>query len=754
MSSNYYNTEELKRLPAIAKSILGYAKNAGVSHDAEKAIYRFFQKAIEENLCPRSQQGFSPLFHSLNTAQLLCSKVNADKSMALAALLSPLFGGHVVSLEEIRHLFGEDVAHLVANLQRVSELYEKSGKFKGNKSVTDKALSLEDKKRAEENDNNFRKMLLTFAEDLRVIIIMIVNWYNLMLSINHHPDTEFVEAVVKESANLYAPLAHRLGLYAIKSELEDMSLKYRDRETYSRIAHELNQTKAKRNAYITSFIEPVKKRLTEVGLKFEIKGRTKSISSIYNKILKQKTDLDHIYDLFAIRIILDSPREQEKSDCWRVFSEITNMYTANPQRTKDWLTIPKSNGYESLHTTVIGPDGKWVEVQIRSQRMDELAEKGVAAHFKYKGIKAEETLDNWMQNVRDIIEAADDNPMGQIKDIKIDVYDKEVFAFTPKGQVIKLPQGATILDFAFAIHTGLGCRCTGGRINGKNRKISHKLSNGDIVEVLSSPNQTPKLGWLNIVVSSKARNKIRAIIKEMDSKSAELGKELLTRRFKNRKIEVDESRLVRVIKRLGYKTNTEFYQAINDERLDPNDIITLYENLDAKNDAENRSADTFVMQNEVEEQSSSDNVLVIGSSDIKGLNYKLAKCCNPIYGDDVFGFISSEGIVKVHKTSCPNATHIRERYPYRIITTKWSGKIGSQFGATLRVVGNDDIGIVTNITSIINKENNVTLRNISIDSNDGLFQGYLVVGVSDKQTLNNLIKKIKTVKGVKGVERS
>lgn len=754
MNSTYYNNGERTVLHGTFKELLFYAKALGVEHSVVREIFNLYENAASTNICPRDEHGINPLYRNLNTSLLLCKKANADKSMALAAILSPLINVNIISLEETSRTYGEDVAHLVAKLQKVSALYAKSDKFKAANRATVKALTAEEKKREEENENNFRKMMLTFAEDLRVIIILIIDWYNLMILINHHPDEQYVNAVVNESVHLYAPLAHRLGLYAIKSELEDMSLKYRKRDIYSRIAHELNQTKAKRNAYISAFIEPVKKRLTELGYKFEIKGRTKSISSIYNKILKQKTDLEHIYDLFAVRIILDSPIQDEKKDCWGVFSEITSMYTANPQRTKDWLTIPKSNGYESLHTTVVGPEGKWVEVQIRSQRMDELAEKGVAAHFKYKGIKAEENLDNWMQNIRDIIEAAHDNPMGQIKDIKIDVYDKEVFTFTPKGLVVKLPQGATILDFAFAIHTGLGCRCTGGRVNGKNRKISYKLSNGDIVEVLSSPNQTPKIGWLNFVVSSKARNKIRAIIKEMDSKTAELGRELLARRFKNRKIDIDESRLTRVIKRLGYKTNTEFFQAVNDERIDPNDIINLYDSLDAKGDAENRSADTFVMQNEMEEQSSSDNVLVIGSSNIKGLNYKLAKCCNPIYGDDVFGFISSEGIVKIHKTSCPNATHIHERYPYRIITTKWSGKIGSQFGATLRVVGNDDIGIVTNITSIINKENNVTLRNISIDSNDGLFQGYLVVGVSDKKTLNNLIKKIKTVKGVKGVERS
>ena len=422
---------------------------------------------------------------------------------------------------------------------------------------------------------------------------------------------------------------------------------------------------------------------------------------------------------------------------------------------KDWLSIPKSNGYESLHITVYGPGDRWVEVQIRTKRMDLIAEKGLAAHWKYKGIKSEGDLDTWMNNVRDILEAAETGPMELMKNMKMDIYDKEVFVFTPKGDLYKLPLGASLLDFAFHIHSKLGMTCTGGKVNGKNQKLNYKLKSGDTVEILTSTAQAPKLDWLAFVVTSKARNKIRQTVHEMNNRSATLGKELLERRFKNRKIELNESSLMKVIKKLGYKTVTDFYDAIADESLDINNVITEYEGLDKKipDAAEIRSAEEFQLMTAADDDSTSSDVLVIGD-DIKGINYRQSKCCNPIYGDDVFGFISAEGVIKIHRHDCPNATNIREKYPYRLITTRWSGKLGQQFGATLRIVGNDDLGIVTSITSIINKERDTSLRSISIDSNDGIFQGFLVVGVNDTVALNNLIKKLKTVKGVKDVQRS
>ena len=732
MIEKYFTPDEKKELIANYRSLLRLTIGI-VNQDDVKKVRTAISEGVKMGHCPRDRYGINPVLHTLKTASALCDSISPDRNMVVAILLNNFYRSSFLDVANIVAEWDEDIAKLVKGLLKVSTLYSRQA--------------------AVESDN-FRKLLLTFAEDIRVIIIMIVDRMVLMKAINHHPNDKYVHDVAYEANYLYAPLAHRLGLYAIKSQLEDMSLKYTSRDTYSQIASKLNETKSKRDAYIADFIKPIKEKLQSEGLKFEIKGRTKSIYSIWNKMKKQNNDIDKIYDLFAVRIILDSNIEKEKSDCWLAYSIITDMYQPNPSRMKDYLSIPKSNGYESLHTTVYGPENKWVEVQIRTKRMDLVAEKGFAAHWKYKGVKSEANLDAWMNNVRDILEAAETGPMELMKNMKMDIYDKEVFVFTPKGDLYKLPLGASVLDFAFNIHSKLGCSCTGAKVNGKNQKLNYRLKSGDSVEILTSSNQSPKLDWLNFVVTSKARNKIRQTVHEMNNKSAEFGKELLQRRFKNRKIDIDEALLMKLIKKLGFKTVTDFYDEIAQEKLEINNIIEEYETLEHKQveNTEVRSADGFVLQTSPNEEQSQD-VLIIGNN-IKGINYRMAKCCNPIYGDDVFGFVSAEGVIKIHRHDCPNATNIKEKYPYRLINTKWSGKIGEQFGVTLRIVGHDDIGIVNNVTSIILKEKDVSLRSISIDSNDGLFQGYLVVGVCDIQAMNNLIKKIKTIKGVKDVQRS
>lgn len=700
------------------------------------ALSRQIKEAIRSGHYRRNKYGLNTLLHSMATVRLMNERLGPDRHIVLAIMLRPLAASGFMSEDDITKKWGADVSALVKGLLKVMSLYSH---------------------RAAVESDNFRRLLMTFAEDIRVIITMIVDRLALMRRINHHPDEQFVRDVAYEASYLYAPLAHRLGLYGIKSELEDMSLKYSNRETYTQIAHELNQTKAARDAYIARFIEPVREKLKQTGLDFEIKGRTKSIYSIYNKIQKQHNDLEHIYDLFAIRIIIDTPPEREKADCWLAYSVVTDMYTPNTTRLKDWISIPKSNGYESLHITVNGPDSRWVEVQIRTRRMDLVAEKGLAAHWKYKGIKSESELDSWMNNVRDILEAAETGPLQLIRNFKMDIYNKEVFVFTPKGDLFKLPLGATILDFAFHIHSKLGCSCSGGRVNGKHQRINYKLHSGDTVEILTSSQQTPKLDWLNFAVTSKARNKIRQTINEQANRTTDLAKELLQRRFKNRKIELDESTLSKAIKKLGFKTSTDFYVSIAEEELDPAEVIDTYlEILNPAEAAETRSAGEFSLATTEEKEqkdATQNDVLIIGVNEVKGLNYKFARCCNPIFGDSVFGFVSSEGVVKIHRRDCPNAAHIHQRYPYRVIPVRWSGKLADGFAVTISVVGNDDIGIVTNITSIINKEKWCGLRAISIDSHDGLFQGHLTVGVQDTATLNNLIKKIKTVKGVKDVQR-
>lgn len=735
----YFDENEVVKAPALVRDLM--REVAGIIRDGDFGLVKtMISDAIGKGHYRRDRYGINPVIHSLETSLALCRMVSPDRNMVLAVMLYNLTGTDFISDDELLRLWGDDVMTLLGGLRKVARLYSKQA--------------------AMESDN-FRKLLLTFAKDIRVIIIMIVDRLVLMRAINHHPDEKFVHDVAYEANYLYAPLAHRLGLYKIKGELEDMSLKYTDREKYSEIARKLNQTKVAREAYIAEFIAPIRERLEREGLAFELKGRTKSIYSIWNKMRKQKNDVEDIYDLFAIRIILDVPPEREKPDCWLVYSIVTDMYAPNPARLKDWLSIPKSNGYESLHITVYGPEERWVEVQIRTRRMDTIAEKGLAAHWKYKGIKSEGSLDTWMNNVRDILEAGQHSPMELMRNFKMDVYSHEVFVFTPRGDLYKLPQGATLLDFAFNIHTRIGVQCVGGKVNGRNRKLNYKLESGDTVEILTSPQQEPSRDWLNIVVTTKARNKIRAVLKENANKSAEIGKELLQRRFKNRKLDYDEAIISKTVTRMGYKDAIAFFSAIGSDEIEINDVADTYAEIlgrssKAEDLAERISASQYVLQPKEEDEAKDDagnDVIVIGDN-IKGITYKLARCCNPIYGDDVFGFISAEGVIKIHRCDCPNASHIRQKYGYRLIRTRWSGRAGAEFAATLRVVGKDDIGIVTNITSIINKEKSVSLRGISIDSNDGLFAGVITVGISDTAALNQLIKKIQTVKGVKNVQRN
>lgn len=702
-------------------------------NDEEISSFRkLMRKGMRESSSPHNDKNLCTAILTLRTALLFAEAIEPDHNILVAIGLYPLLQEGLTTLDKVKAQWGDDVAGLLKGLTSVD-------KFSNKNNVV--------------NQDNFRGLMLSLADDIRVIIIMIVRNLVLMRAINHHPDDEWVRNVAFEASCLYAQLAHRLGLYKIKGELEDLALKYTNREIYTQIAHKLNETKRNRDAYIKSFIDPVKQKLEDAGLKFDIKGRTKSISSIWNKMKKQKVDLQGIYDLFAIRVIIDTPREKEKSDCWLAYSILADMYTANPARMKDWISIPKSNGYESLHATVMGPGSKWVEVQFRTKRMDLVAEKGLAAHWRYKGVKSDST-DQWMTNIRDILETAETGPMQLMKDMRMDVYGKEVFAFTPKGDLFRLSAGATVLDFAFQIHTNVGAHCTGAVVNGQHRKITYRINSGDTVEILTAANQTPKADWLNIVVSTKARNKIKQSLNEELQRRADLGKEMLERRAKNRKIELEEAVLMKLINKAGYKYANEFFADMADEKIEPGKFLASYiEETSFKAEGPKVSAGEFQMKRQEDESDSKSDVLVIGEKSINGLKYKFAKCCGPIYGDDVFGFISSDGMVKIHRCDCPNAANIRERYPYRIIKADWSGKSGDMLPVSLKIIGNDDIGIVANITSIISKEMNTNLRNITVDSHDGMFQGVLVVAVSDQRQLNTLLKKLKTVKGVKDIQR-
>lgn len=668
---------------------------------------------------------------TLLSAVTFAEMVDPDRNILLAILLQPMHNAGIIDDDFVLKRWGDDILSIISGIEAVT-------RFSNRNNAT--------------NQDNFRGLMLALARDIRVIIVMIVQNLVLMRSINHHPDDIWVRNVAFEANYLYAQLAHRLGLYKIKGELEDLSLKYTNREIYTQIAHKLNATKRSRDQYIKEFIEPLRKRLEQEDFEFEIKGRTKSISSIWNKMKKQKVDLPGIYDLFAIRVIIDTPRDREKTDCWKAYAILADMYTANPARMKDWITLPKSNGYESLHATVMGPGNKWVEVQFRTRRMDLVAEKGLAAHWRYKGVKGDST-DQWMANIRDILETAEAGPMQLMRNINLDPTAKEVFAFTPKGDLFRLSAGATVLDFAFHIHTNVGAKCTGAIINGAHRKLNYQIQNGDTVEILTSNNQEPRLEWLQIVKSARARNKIKQCLNEQKQRMADLGREALTRRAKNRKIELDETLMMKLIKKQGYKFNLEFFADMGADKIDPGRFLNTYvEELNREHTEEHVSAEGFRINTAETEQQSHD-VLAIGEKTINGLSYRFARCCNPIYGDRVFGFISSDGIVKIHKEDCPNAANIKERYPYRLINATWSGKTGNVLPATIRVIGNDDIGIVANITGIISHEQGAVLRNISIDSNDGMFQGFLVVGVIDNRQLTSILKKIKGVKGVKDAIR-
>jgi len=704
-----------------------------ISADDKLKIKEIINKSVSLGGYGLDVYGENRLIHSLHTALIVSEEIGLKGSATIAVLLSQsVIDGHF-TVEQIRENFGDDVAAIIHGLQRTQELYAKNA-----------AIETE----------NFRKLLLSFAEDLRVILIMIADRLHLM-RIAKQLNQEQALTISAEASFLYAPLSHRLGLYTIKSELEDLALKIRDREMYDLIARKINETKRSRDQYIAEFIAPIETRLNDLHLNFDIKGRTKSINSIKNKLTKQKIDFENIYDLFAIRVIINTPVEKEKAECWQVYSVITDMYQPNPKRLKDWLSIPKSNGYESLHATVMGPHGKWVEVQIRSHRMDEVAERGLAAHWKYKGIKGESGFDEWMNNVREALENKDSMPSDLISDFKMDLYDDEIFVFTPKGDLFKLPQNATVLDFAFAIHTKLGSKCVSAKINGKNVTIKHRLQSGDQVNIQTSPNQTPKQDWLNFVVTSKARVKIKQSLKEQSANQVEYAKELLHRRFKNRKIDEDEAIMMRLIKKKGYKNVTDFYSDITAERLDVNSIIDQYLELEKKEqelaEHPDRGVENFLAQTAVDDITSKEDVLVI-DQDLTGIEYSLAKCCNPIYGDEIFGFVSSKGI-KIHRLNCPNYPTMFNRYSYRIVKSRWTGKSGTNYPVILKIVGNDDIGIMTNITSVISKESGMMLRSIHVDPSDGLFQGTLTVMLSDITAMNSLIKKIQAIKGVKKVNR-
>ena len=716
--------------------------------DDELKLRQYIMTSLEHNEVERDIFGLNPIVQALKTTLIAVEEIGIKRDGVIAIMLCNSVLENRLAIDDVRAAYGNGVATIIHGIVRIQSLYDKTPTI---------------------GSENFRNLLLSFAEDMRVILVMIADRVNLMRSIKNSLDRQAVRKASEEASYLYAPLAHKLGLYKLKSELEDLSLKYLEHDAYYHIKDKLNATKQARDRYIEQFIIPIKKKLEDQGLKFHMKGRTKSIHSIWQKMKKQKCPFEGVYDLFAIRIIIDAAPEREKMECWQVYSIITDMYQPNPKRLRDWLSVPKSNGYESLHITVLGPENKWVEVQIRTERMDDIAEHGLAAHWRYKGVKATEGgMDEWLASIRAAIEAGDN--LEVMDSFRNTLNEKEIYVFTPKGDIFKLAAGATVLDFAFHIHSKVGSQCTGAKINGKVVNMRQELHSGDQVQIVTSAQQKPKREWLQIVHTSRAKAKIRLALKETMVKEIAITKEMLERRLKNRKMEFDKIAIQQLVKKLGIKEISEFYRQVGDGTLDMLEVIDRYQEIKyphitptpppgTSTDPDHRSAAEFRLKEETvnpaatsQKATGKSDVLVIDQSQ-KGLEYQLANCCRPIYGDEVFGFVTVTGGIKIHRCDCPNAPELRRRFGYRIVEAKWSGKGTSQYAITLRIIGNDDIGIVSNITSIISKEEHIMMRSINIDSNDGLFSGNLVVFIDDTSKLEQLIRRLKTVKGVKQVVR-
>ena len=728
-----FTKDERTELISLLKTLRSATGNA-VTRTEEKKIYSCLKAAAGNGDIVRDVFGINPILSSFRTALIAHEEIGLKHDGIIAILLYTGIKDNSAAIEKIREEFGENVSRIIKGLVKIQELYKKNPVIES---------------------ENFRNLLLSFAEDMRVILIMIADRVNLMRQIR---DTDNIDAkfkVSEEASYLYAPLAHKLGLYKLKSELEDLSLKYLEHDAYYMIKNKLNETKKNRDLYIEKFIAPIEKKLTDAGLKFHLTGRTKSIHRIWQKMKKQKCNFEGIFDLFAIRIILDSPPELEKVQCWQVFALITNMYVPNHNRMRDWLTVPKSNGYESLHITVNGPEGKWVEVQIRTERMDDVAERGLAAHWRYKGIKGDAGQDDWLNSIRRALESKDD--MQVMDRFKMDLYEDEIFVFTPKGDLIRFPKGATVLDFAYHIHSNIGNCCVGAKINGKIVTLRYVLKSGDQIDIITSNNQTPKQDWINIVKTSRAKAKIRQALKETQIKDGLYAKEMLERRMKNRKIELSEATMSHLIKKLGFKETKDFYKQIADETLDMNHVIDTYlkiQNHDSITPSQNvRSAEGFSFEAPVSDKGIGHEDVLVIDRNMKGLEYSLSKCCHPVYGDDIFGFVTVNGGIKIHKTSCPNSHELHKRFGYRIVKAQWSGKGVSQYTTILKVVGNDNIGILNNIISVISKEEKIMIRSINVDSSDGLFSGNIVISVEDINRLEKLIKKLSTIKGVKQIRR-
>jgi GTP pyrophosphokinase len=729
--------EILKRYTAILRALGGKADKA------EKVLLRkAFDLALDAHKDMRRKSGEPYIYHPIEVAQICVSEIGLGATAAICALLHDTVEDTDVTLEDIRSMFGETEAKIIDGLTKIENVFDQSSSIQA---------------------ENFRKVLLTLSDDVRVILIKLADRLHNMRTLDSMSRDKQLK-IASETLFLYAPLAHRLGLYKIKSEMEDLGLKYTEPDVYEEITTKLKNTEEVRRRFISRFTHPIKNSLEAQGFKFDIKGRPKSMYSIFTKIKHKGIPFEEIFDIFAIRIIIDSTPESEKADCWRVYSIITDIYQPSPDRLRDWISTPRANGYESLHTTVMSPTGKWVEVQIRSKGMDEIAEKGYAAHWKYKEDSDHETaIDEWLHKIREMLELSDSNALEFINDFKLNLFNEEIFVFTPKGELKTLPSGASALDFAFDIHSEVGMSCIGAKVNNKLVPLSYKLKSGDQIEIISSSKQKPKEDWLNFVITAKARSKVKSALKEEKREVAEYGKEILEKKLKSHKINLDQAVTINLVKHFKLPSALDLFYSIGEgiikldniqkiARGEQNSWYNLIKNKFKRSGSESNPNQPATLENIVREVRGKADMLVIGE-DMDKIDYKLATCCNPIPGDEVFGFVTINDGIKIHKTNCPNAISLMSNYAYRIVKAQWMGQQQLAFMAGIRVDGIDDVGIVNAITRIISNELNVNMRSISFDSHDGVFEGNIMVFVHDTHHLTDLMKKIKEVKGVTAVTR-
>jgi GTP pyrophosphokinase len=696
----------------------------------KKMIRRAFELALESHQDMRRKSGEPYIYHPIAVAQIAAEEIGLGTTSIVCALLHDVVEDTDITLEDVEREFGKKVAKIIDGLTKISGVFDYNSSLQA---------------------ENFRKMLLTLADDVRVILIKLADRLHNMRTMEFMPREKQLK-IASETVYLYAPLAHRLGLYAMKSELEDLSMKYTETATYKYIAQRLNEKKTEREKFIKEFIDPIQKILDEQGLTAKVYGRPKSINSIWNKMRKKNIPFEEVYDLFAIRIILDSQIEQEKADCWKAYSIVTDFYRPNPDRLRDWISSPKFNGYESLHTTVMGPKGQWVEVQIRTERMNEIAEKGFAAHWKYKEAPNAESsgLDQWLQKVRDLLNNPESNALDFLDDFKMNLFSDEIFIFTPKGALMQLPANATALDFAFEIHSDLGAKCIGAKVNHKLVPLSYQLQNGDQVEIITSNKQTPKEDWLNFVITAKAKSKIKSSLKDEKRRIADEGREILDRKLKSLKIPSTIENINKITHFFKLHASQDFLYQIAKGGIDIGDLKDYlnYEKNAEYKPFERTDPAEFVKKIKSEEV----DTLLIGE-DLQKIDYKLSTCCNPIPGDDVFGFVTVGEGIKIHRTSCPNATKLMSNFGYRIVKARWNSQKQLAFLTGLNITGIDDVGLINKITTIISNDFKVNMRSITVDSHEGIFDGSIMVYVNDTHHLNELIAKLKQVNGVTDVRR-